>query len=98
MIESWTLDLVPDWTSSAACVGEWEEFDAGDNPAAAMVCWSKCTVREECLASAIRSERRDSRVFGSLAIYGTRGGYTNVERRLVHRVVEQLGFDALESL
>lgn len=91
-------DLVPDWTLHAACVGRFEEFDAGDNPAAALVCWRDCSVRHECLVAAIQSERNDARVFGSLAIYGTRGGYTNVERRLVHNVVEQDGYDALESM
>lgn len=89
---------LPDWTLQAACVGMWEEFDAGDNPSAAMMCWKDCPVRQECLSDAISLERKDARLFGRLAIYGTRGGYTNVERRLVHSVVERDGFGVLEYM
>lgn len=76
----------------------WSIFDQQSNTDATEICWKDCPVRSECLASAIKSERKDTRVFGRLAAYGTRGGYTNVERLVIHKAVADHGFDILETL
>lgn len=81
--------LVPAWTEQASCIGRWEEFDSNIDTDVAMVCWSECSVRRQCLSSAIKSERESFKVSGDyIATTGIRGGYTVPERLLLHQSLD----------
>lgn len=98
MNSPWILELVPEWSEEAACIGMWETFDQGTNEQAAAICWQSCPVRSECLIATLKSEAKDSRVFGTLAVYGVRGGYTSNERRQIHESIAEHGYEILETL
>lgn len=92
--------LVPEWSESAACIGQWDIFDSDiesimglddiplgmsvelyaamaernrRNLVALDICWTQCTVRQECLKAALEQDLEDT----------IRGGYTPQEREII---------------
>lgn len=97
--ELWSR-LVPEWSESAACIGQWDIFDSDiesimglddiplgmsvelyaamternrRNTVALNICWTQCTVRQECLKAALEQGLEDT----------IRGGYTQAEREIM---------------
>lgn len=90
--------IIPDWTSKAACLDQWEVFDNGFDSYPTRVC-QNCEVRLECLQSALVFEQGEiKRGMGEFAVVGIRGGYTVVERRDLHKAIEQGGWGVVKEL
>lgn len=91
-------DLVPEWTEKSACVGMWNEFDKDENETAAIICWSSCEVRRECLMAGLRRERESNRIYengtsSGISTTGVIGGYTASERQVLHNSINTMDID-----
>lgn len=90
--------IAPDWTEQASCLNMWEEFDDGDNRYATRVC-RNCTVKVECLESALKFEHDQfTKGMGDFVVVGIRGGYTAMERKDLHRSIQQGGWSVVKEL
>lgn len=93
-------EWIPEWSERAACIGRWDEFTETDinEDAAAIVCWSECSVRKECLIYTLQQEQKGPRIYeirnplGIVAV-GVAGGYTASERLLLHESIMNEGLD-----
>lgn len=91
------FQLVPEFSERAACIGKWELFDQDENDEAAVICWSQCPVRKDCLIFTLKQERTGPRGDGEMVLAGVAGGYTVTERRFLHEAIVSEGVD-LDSI